>query len=431
MSKKTLVMKFGGTSVASKDAILNVVKIISNHKDDKLCIVVSALGATPQHGKVTDELIELKTSNKKEKILCRLRKRHIDLINECIQSKRYRKEAKKDIEHIILEIEKHLNDPKYPLECFGERMSVQIMYYLLCDQKLDISYVDAGNIIHFINTNPHFQKITESSELIKKTIKSGRIAVTEGFIANENGKITCMIRGGSDQTATLIGEAIGADEIIIYSDQNGILTADPRIVKNARTVDEISYSEAEEMAGHGAKIIYPKILDPLKTSNIPVIIKNTFNPAHKGTRIVPLAKTKGIKCITMINQTHTSIHNPAMIGTEGFLAKVFASIKNDVDIVMSGNPIIGYTTTNIRDTKDNLQEFGEIRQLKVHTIAIVGEEVEDNPKVMNRISKCLVDKNIEIEFISHDRQSAAIYFGIKENDRTYALLNMLHKELIE
>ena len=430
MNKKTLVIKFGGTSVASKSALLNVVKIIKSHEDTNLCVVLSAIGATQERGKVTDALINLRTSGDK-KILHELRKRHHDIIDECIKDRKCREDAKNEIEGIISKIDECIDAPVCPLECFGERMSVQVVCYLLKDKGFDVSYVDACDVVHFINGNPYFQKIIDSSGLIKKKMKTGKIVITEGFIANENGKMACMNRGGSDQTATLIGEAIGADEVIIYSDRDGILTADPRVVKNAGTVCEISYSEAEEMAGHGAKIIYPKILEPLKGSSIPVIIKNTFRPGHNGTRIVPVAKNKGVKCITMVEQQHISIHNPSMIGTDGFLAKVFASIESDVDVVISGNPIIGYTTSGDVKHGDDLSEFGDIRQQRVHTIAVVGEEVENNPLVLSKIAKCLADVNLEIEFISHDRQSAAIYFGIKENDKTDVLLNMLHKALIE
>lgn len=430
MDKKTLVIKFGGTSVADKSALLNVVKIVKSHKDCKLCVVLSAIGTTTKYGKVTDALIDLRTSGDK-KILHELKMRHLGIIGECIKGKKCREDAKSEIERIIGEIDGCIEVPVCPLECFGERMSVQVMYYLLKDKGIDVSYVDACDVVHFINGNPYFQKIIDSSELIKRKMKTGSVVITEGFIANEMGKMTCMNRGGSDQTATLIGEAIGADEVIIYSDRDGILTADPRVVKDARTVDEISYSEAEEMAGHGVKIIYPKILEPLKGSSIPVVIKNTFRPEHKGTRIVPVAKNKGVKCITMVEQQHISIHNSSMIGTEGFLAKVFANIESDVDVVISGNPIIGYTTSGGVKHGDDLSEFGDIRQQSVHTIAIVGEDVENNPNVLSKISKCLADVNLEIEFISHDRQSAAIYFGIKENDRTDVLLNMLHKALIE
>ncbi|MFH1127210.1 MAG: aspartate kinase [archaeon] len=431
MTKKTLVLKFGGSSVAEKKALMNVAEIVRKGLPNRICVVVSALGKAHDYDKVTDELIGLKTSAKKEKVLAGLKRRHIELIDECIDDDGCNAGAKKEIGRILGEIKACMADPTYPLECFGEKMSAQIVYFMLKSKGLDMAYVDALLVIHFINRNPYFQKIRDSSKIITDLMAEGKIVITEGFVANENGKMTCMCRGGSDQTATLIGEAIKADEVLIYSDQDGILTADPRIVKNARSVVEISYPEAEEMAGHGTKIIYPKILEPLKGSNIPIIIKNTFNPDHKGTRIVPSSRNKGIKCITMVRQLHTSIHNPAMIGSEGFLAKVFSAIGKDIDVIISGNPIIGYTTTDERNILDKLKEFGEVRQKSVHTIAIVGEDVEENPRVLNKVTRCLSELGLEIEFISHDRRSAAIYLGVVENGKTNTLINMLHKELIE
>lgn len=429
MTEKTFVLKFGGTSVADKSALMNLVNIIKSYSSDRLSIVVSALGETKKYGEVTDVLIQLETAAKKEKLLIELKKRHNELIDDCVNVN-YRAGAKKEIEAIFKEIETCIDCSIHPVECFGEKLSTQIIYYMLKGEGIDISYVDAFNVIHFINGNPYFQKINDSGRIIKEQLNLGKVTITEGFIANEGGKMNCMSRGGSDQTATLIGKAIDANEVIIYSDRDGILTADPRIVKGAKTVYEISYPEAEEMAGHGTKIIYPRILEPLKGSNIPIIIKNTFNPVHPGTRIVPQSSNKGIKCITMVDQLHTSIHNPAMIGIEGFLAKVFSTIGKDIDVVISGNPIIGYTTTDNKDVLDELREFGEVRRQSVHTIAVVGEEVEDNPKVLSKISKCLAELDLEIEFISHDRQSAAIYFGIQVSEKTDELLNLLHRELV-
>ncbi|MEA3343804.1 MAG: hypothetical protein U9Q92_06590, partial [archaeon] len=236
MAKKTLVLKFGGTSVADKSALNNVAKIIERHKPDKMCIVLSALGKTQKYGKITDVLIDLKASAKKEKILWSIKKRHTDLIDACIPDKKHNASAKKQIELLISEIETHQDDPGYPIECFGEKMSAQLIYYMLKEKGHDITYVNAFDAIHFINANPYFQKIHDSCRIIKDHLNSGKITITEGFIANESGKMTSMSRGGSDQTATLIGKAIDADEVIIYSDQDGVLTADPKIVKSAKIV---------------------------------------------------------------------------------------------------------------------------------------------------------------------------------------------------
>lgn len=429
--QKTVVLKFGGTSVATKDTLCNLLNIVEEHKKNRMSIVVSALGEAEGHGKVTDALISLRTSENHEKILSGLKKRHYDLIDECIRDKKYSDAAKKEINHLFSELIDSMKKKDFPVECFGEKMSVQIIRYMLMENGFAVSYVDALKVIHFKDKAPYLDKIKQSSHIIKSVLDSGKIAITEGFIADDSGKMSCMSRGGSDYTATLVGLAINADEVLIYSDRDGIMSADPRVVKSAKTIDEISYPEAEEMAGHGAKIIYPKILEPLKGLNIPVIIKNTFNPGHIGTTILPKTMNKGIKCVTSVTQLHTSIYNPAMIGTEGFLAKLFSAVGKDIDIVISGNPIIGYTTDDGAKTPEKLKEFGEIRQQMVHTIAIVGEEVEKNPEVLKKISSCLAELDLDIEFISHDRRSAAIYFGVRENGRTNTLLNMLHKELIE
>jgi len=428
---KTVVLKFGGTSVATKDTLCNMMKIIEEHKKNRMSIVVSALGEARGCEKVTDSLISLRTSDNPEKTLSGLKKRHYDLIDECIRDKKYSDAAKKEIDRILSDIRDSMKAKDFPVECFGEIMSVQLIRYMLMENGFDVSYVDALKVIHFKNNAPDVDKIKQSSHIIKSVLESGKITITEGFIADDCGKVVCMSRGGSDYTATLIGLGIDADEVLIYSDRDGIMSADPRVVKSAKTIPEISYPEAEEMAGHGAKIIYPKILEPLKGLNIPVIIKNTFNPSHKGTTILPKTKNRGIKCVTSVRQVHTSIYNPAMIGTEGFLAKLFSAVDKDVDVVVSGNPIVGYTTDDCAKTPEKLREFGDVRQQIVHTIAIVGEEVEKNPEVLRKISVCLAELDLEIEFMSHDRKSAAIYFGIKENVKTNQLLNMLHKELIE
>lgn len=299
---KTKVMKFGGSSVSNAVNISKVVDIVSRslNKDTGVVVVVSAFGG------VTDELINLANlASKKDfrykAILQKIYKRHDQAIKELIKPKFRQKMligAKSrydELEKITKKIFIYPELSKASLDAvmsFGEQLSAYIINEAMRDTGLSSKFIDARDLIrtddNFTNANVDIETSYKSirNHLQNRGESRYSLAVTGGFIGSTKDSVTTTLgRGGSDYSAALIGAALDATVIEIWTDVDGLMTADPRVVKNAKTIPEISYAKAEEMALSGAKVIHPKTIEPARIKNIPIYIKNTFNKDHPGTLI--------------------------------------------------------------------------------------------------------------------------------------------------
>jgi len=298
-------MKFGGTSVAHASNINKIIDIIleSQAKRDDISIVVSALSG------ITDDLIKLANfaskRNLKYKIIFKsLCGKHDQVVKELIDSKNPRHggtskkkvlreldKKYKELEEIVKNIFSTQELPLSSLDAvmsFGEQLSAYIISEAIKSRDVLCEFVDSRTVI---KTDDNFGSanvdIETSYKLISKRLKNKHIlAIMGGFIAStKNGATTTLSRGGSDYTASLVGAALEASVIEIWTDVDGIMTEDPRKMKNALLIPEISYEKAEEMAYNGAKVIHPKTIRPAVLKNIPIYIKNTFNPTGSGTLI--------------------------------------------------------------------------------------------------------------------------------------------------
>jgi len=292
------VFKFGGSSVADVKNINKVIDIIlKSHKiSENLVVVVSALGG------VTDDLLSsvAMASNGDNKYKIHFEKlcdRHNEIIKELValeERKRVSKQIGKKYNELEELIEKIFFSKKAPLDIrdeiasFGEQLSAYVISEVIKSRGVECDFIDARTVI---KTDDNFGEgnvdIENSYNLISDCLGGkSKISVVGGFIASsKNGITTTLGRGGSDYTAALIGAALNASSIEIWTDVDGLMTADPRKEKNATIISEISYEKAEEMALAGAKVIHPKTMKPARLKNIPIYIKNTFNPKGKGTKI--------------------------------------------------------------------------------------------------------------------------------------------------
>jgi aspartokinase/homoserine dehydrogenase 1 len=295
-------MKFGGSSVADVKNINKVIDIVLNSrkKNESIVVVTSALGG------ITDELITLATlaskrDPKHRAIFQKICKRHDQLIKNLIKSK-FRTKTLFQLERGYAELEKiikkmTLSEKIYPASLdavmsFGERLSSFIIGEAIRDRGIKCKFVDTREII---KTDDNFGNANVDIETSYKSIANfflnlGEIkfplSIMGGFIAStKSGVTTTLGRGGSDYTAALVGAALNASVVEIWTDVDGLMTADPNKVKNARTISDISYEQAEEMALAGAKVIHPKTMQPARERGIPIFIKNTFNPTNNGTKI--------------------------------------------------------------------------------------------------------------------------------------------------
>lgn len=302
MTHSIKVMKFGGSSVSNAKNISNVIDIVSKSllKNTSIVVVVSALGG------VTDELIQTVTlaslKDLRYKIfLEKIYKRHNQVIKESIKPKFRQKiligvkSQYNELERIVKKIFIYPEMSKASLDAvmsFGERLSSYIINEAIRDTGLVSKFIDARNLI---KTDDKFGDANVDIEVSYKSIKSlllnkgesrYSLVVIGGFIGSTKNKVTTTLgRGGSDYTASLVGAALDASRIEIWTDVDGLMTADPRKNKNVKTISEVSYEKAEEMANVGAKVIHPKTMKPARLKNIPISIKNTFNPNGNGTKI--------------------------------------------------------------------------------------------------------------------------------------------------
>ncbi len=347
----SLVMKFGGSSVESAQAMRETAVLIEQAKEawGQVVVVASGMGSKPV--KVTDLLLngahkavagdgETFRSN-----ATLLRGIHKDAIVELLPSGEERErllaengrfidryEALCQAVHVLAELTPRALDA---IGGMGEQMSVRILAAYLSEIGHPAQAIDATELIvtddNFLNATPLLAETNEQVEReIRPLLAQGITPIVTGFIAaTKEGVTTTLGRGGSDYTAAILGEALSAAEVWIWTDVDGVMSADPRIVKGAKSLPTLSYKEVSELAFYGAKVIHPRTIRPCVQNNIPLRIKNTFNPEHPGTVIVPDAASSngGIKAVTAIkNLGLITVEGKGMLGIPGIAARTFGAV---------------------------------------------------------------------------------------------------------
>ena len=349
-----IVLKFGGTSLGSCEAMKNVVEILKGlpRQEKTPVVVVSAFSG------VTDSLIELSKQAAcgdaaYGKTVELLKKRHMEEAAHFLRGKDMEAAAalmEKDFAELLhildgISILRELSPRSLDLvSSFGERLSAPLLASVLSVNGLPAVYVDSRTLI---KTNADFGKAivleNETFPLIRSwyepLAKNGPLPVVTGFIARApDGSTTTLGRGGSDLSAAIFGAALGAGEVEIWTDVDGILTADPKQVKNAFSIDSISYEEAMELSHFGTKVIYPSSILPAMEKDIPIRIKNTFNPGCEGTRIInkaapSLFPIRGISSISSIALIR--LQGPAMVGVAGFSSRLFGALaRRKISVIL-------------------------------------------------------------------------------------------------
>ncbi|MCQ3935786.1 MAG: aspartate kinase [Chloroflexi bacterium] len=351
---KTLVMKFGGTSVGSAEALVGARQIIRDAKAgwDRVVVVTSAMSgvtnllldsaASASHGRV-DSLPQAEST---------LRAKHFAAADALLKDESLREATKSEINSLILALVNLCNaiavlgeaSPRAldAVASLGERMSVRLLAAVLNDAGVKAQAIEASEFVvtnaHFQNAHPDFKVTTEKTRAaLNPLLDAGIIPITTGFIgATPEGVITTLGRGGSDYSAAIIGSVLPADEVWIWTDVDGVMTTDPRIVKDAQTLPEISYSEIAELAYYGAKVLHPKTIRPVVEAGIGLRICNTFNPSHPGTRLTANGKSNGkpvngqvVKAVTAIRrQRLVTIEGRGMLGVPGVAARAFGAVAS-------------------------------------------------------------------------------------------------------
>jgi len=455
-------MKFGGTSVGDGPRIKNVAKLVKRYHDEGNEVIAVASAMTG----ITDRLYEMAQTAKDtcsiadiEKSFSEVALRHAAAIDDAIDDGTIRREVSVITEQRLAELKNALVGVCYLGELtnrslayiysFGERMSVPILSGSIRSmgvKSVALTGGEAGLITdsRFESAKPDPITDVKVKEKLLPLLKDGVLPVVTGFVAaNEKGTITVLGRGGSDYSASIVGAAIDADEIWIYTDVNGIMTTDPRIVPEARTLPVVTYLEAMEMSYFGAKVLHPKTIEPAVKKGIPVRVLNTFQPEHPGTVVLMkdgTGKPNLIKAVTMIkNIALINISGAAISGTPGTAGRIFTALgREDVNIIMISQASSEF---NVSLAVDGAQAGKAIATLQkefsedlnssvtcnedVCVIAVVGERMAGSPGVAGRLFTALGDKKINIRMISQGSSEANISFVVNKDD-AHKTVKVLH-----
>ena len=447
-------MRFGGTSVGSVKSILNVKQIVES-ATEPVIVVVSALGG------ITDKLINTSTmaaagNANYESEYREIVRRHEEMIREVIPAG----EARRSLEHqvnVLLNELKDIFQGIYLIKDLSPKTSDMIVSYgerlssIIAAELTGATWFDSRE---FIKTErKHSKSVLDTdltNELVCKTFsKLPQRSLIPGFISTDKntGDVTNLGRGGSDYTAAIVAAALDADSLEIWTDVDGFMTADPRVIPNAYTINELSYVEATELCNFGAKVVYPPTIYPVCHKNIPILIKNTFNPQAAGTIIkqeVTSPQGKAIKGISSINDTSLiTVQGLGMVGVIGVNYRIFKALaKNGISVfLVSQASSENSTSIGVRNADADLAcevlneefakeiEMGEISPITAEknlaTVAIVGENMKHTPGIAGKLFGTLGRNGINVIACAQGASETNISFVV-DSRWLRKSLNVIH-----
>ncbi|MCE5205432.1 MAG: bifunctional aspartate kinase/homoserine dehydrogenase I [Porphyromonadaceae bacterium] len=451
------VMKFGGTSVGSPES-LQLVKSIVENEQEPVIVVVSALSGVTDRLLLAADFARNNNSGYKP-LLDEIIARHEEIIEKLIDSPADKQEVVQKTQQMFEDLRNILRGvfligdlsqkTSDKIVSYGERLSSFIVGKVIEGAQL----YDATQ---FIKTNRQFSNhipdLARSNELIRKTFSEmppPHVAVVPGFISSscENNDITNLGRGGSDYTAAIIAAALDATVLEIWTDVNGFMTADPKIINSAYVIDELSFTEAIELSNFGAKVIYPPTIFPVYHKNIPIYVRNTFHPEEKGTLIRDIKPTRNgkiIKGISSINDTALiTIQGLGMVGVIGVNKRIFSALAdNGISVfIVSQASSENSTSIGVRSQDAALsqkvlnQEFaheiamGSINEIMVEydlaTIAIVGQNMKHVPGIAGKFFGALGRNGISVIALAQGAGETNISCVIARSDLKKSL-NVIH-----
>jgi aspartate kinase len=435
-------MKFGGSSVANAERIRSVAGIVQASEKRKPVIVLSAMGDT------TDHLLEAAERALKTGFVS------IDQIEDvhlaAISDLKLDETLKKEVKTLFWELGSLLTGvsltreltsrTKDCLVSFGERLSVRIAAAFFRSLTIKAQAIDAWELGFVSDSNFGRAELRNESYIriassLLTLVAGGVMPVITGFIAkDEDGNITTLGRGGSDLSATVIGAACKAEEVQVWKDVDGILTADPRIVKDARPIEHISFEEAAELAYFGAQVLHPRAMQPCMKSGIPALVKNSYNPKAPGTRIEAESRKNAplVRAITSKkNVTLVDVVSTSMLGQPGFLAQVFQAFSAagvSVDMVATSEVSVSVTLDAACDLAQVKRELSRIAQAEVKTgkaIVTIISDVSRSSEILSRSFTVCEKTGVQVQMISQACSKVNISF-IVDNGEAEGLVAALH-----
>ena len=436
-----IVMKFGGSSVANAERIKHVASIIKAYKDKRPVVVLSAMGDT------TDNLLDAADKAVTGTVdVAGVAKLHEDTATELGIDISTIKDLLDELRTLLTgismlkEISRRSRDY---LVSFGERMSVRMMAAYLQSENISAKFYDAWDI-GFISDSTYMsaELLDEVWENIPQHLNSYKkgtdvaIPIVTGFIAKDKkGNITTLGRGGSDLTATMIGAAMNAEEVQTWKDVDGILTTDPRIVKEARTVPEVTYEEAQELAMFGSQVLHPRSMVPVRKNGTPVRVKNSYNIESNGTLIVEThsGKVPPVCAITSVKHVAiVDIVSNRMLGACGFLAHIFNNFLKwniSIDVIATSEVSVSCTVNGNENLDGLLEDLGKACDVSVRrnkAIVTVICDAAHSSAILASGFEALADEGINVQMISQgaSKVNISVIVDDDESDRT---VRVLHK----
>ena len=449
------VMKFGGTSVGSVDSILSVKRIVES-AGEPVIVVVSALGG------ITDKLINTSKmaaagDSTYEQEFQEIHSRHMEMVKAIIPSGEMQTLLQYQVSELLNELKNIFQgiylikdlSPKTSdtIVSYGERISSIIVARLIDDAV----WFDSRS---FIKTEKKHNKHTLDTELTNRMVREAfkeipKVSLVPGFISSDKstGEVTNLGRGGSDYTAAIIAAALNANSLEIWTDVDGFMTADPRVISTAYTITELTYVEATELCNFGAKVVYPPTIYPVCHKNIPILIKNTFNPDGAGTVIkqeVSNPQGKAIRGISSINDTSLiTVQGLGMVGVIGVNYRIFKVLaKSGISVfLVSQASSENSTSIGVRNADADLAcevlseefskeiEMGEISPIQAEknlaTVAIVGENMKHTPGIAGKLFGTLGRNGINVIACAQGASETNISFVVDSKSLRKSL-NVIH-----
>ncbi|WP_088655710.1 aspartate kinase [Geofilum rhodophaeum] len=432
------VLKFGGTSVGSADRMKEVAALVND--GDRKIVVLSAMSGT------TNNLVEIanylykKNHDGANEIVSQMEKKYYEEVEALYATDKYKELGRELIRLHFDEIKGYTRDvftvyEEKSILAQGELMSTAMVNYYLQEQGVASALLPA---LDFMRTNknnePDMAYIRENLNPLLEEQPEVQIFITQGYICrNAFGEVDNLQRGGSDYSASLIGAAVGADEIQIWTDIDGMHNNDPRYVEGTRSIAELSFDEAAELAYFGAKILHPTSVLPAKLADIPVRLLNTLDPSAPGTTISGKEIKGDIKAIAAKDGiTAIRIKSGRMLLAYGFMRKVFEifeSYKTPIDMITTSEVGVSVTIDNDRhidDIVDDLKKFGTVEVDRDQVIiCVVGDLVRENKGYANRIFNALRD--IPVRMISYGGSDHNISMLVSADYKKLALRTLSEK----
>lgn len=435
-------MKFGGTSVGSAEKIKSVARLVSD--DSPKLVVLSAMAGTTDRLVVITEHLYRKEYQDANRLIDDLENQYFCTVNELYSTGEHRTTGKELVTSHVNHIRSFMQDLFTQYEektvlAQGELLSTAMFHYYLSEQGIPSVLLPALNFMRIDRTAEPDEFYIRENLLREMAKYSGTtLFITQGYICrNAYGAIDNLKRGGSDYTASLVGAAIDAEEIQIWTDIDGMQNSDPRYVRNTKPIHELSFEEASELAYFGAKILHPTSILPAINKRIPVLLKSTMSPSAPGTLITDQQLTRGeIKAVAAKDHiTVIKIKSDRMLLAYGFLRKVFEvfeSYKTPIDMITTSEVGVSLTIDEVKYLDNIVAELNKLGNVSVEhdqvIVCVVGDFIAESRGIAAKILYAL--KEVPLRMISYGGSNHNISFVITAEYKEQAL-QMLHSHLFQ